>query len=144
MLKSLIILLLNMFLFTITALGTDDSLNAFKTSWQEARDSSTISVINNVVRSTADGSATFGMSKELSNLVVGQEYTLSYSFLTGTSSNLFFTQQSLSLYRNVISTKHSYSYLATPCILNGNICSHLILIEIFFELFQRPFCQTFD
>ena len=57
--------------------------------WTEARESSSINVSNTAVRSTADGSATFGMSKAITNLVIGEEYTLSYSFLTGTSTNSY-------------------------------------------------------
>ena len=58
-------------------------------NWMEARNSSTITEENGNVRSSADGSNTFGMTKELTNLNVGQEYTLNYSFKTGNSIRSF-------------------------------------------------------
>lgn len=79
-----IVFLMSVFLLNLFA--QDTTISHELSDWKEARDSSTISVSKFITRSKADkGAETFGMAKEIRNLVVGKEYTLFYSFFNGTS-----------------------------------------------------------
>ena len=116
----------NMFLILSTIIILNSQLLSNQktvfSDWVEPRDSSTISILDNSTRSTADGEDTFGMSKELTGLTIGKEYTLTYSFLTGTSKNSFgrISENSkgsldqYSLFENIGTNKSgSFTFIAT-------------------------------